>query len=60
MSIASKEARETDYWLRLFQKSRLVDYDFTNLIMQNHELIKLLTSIVKTTQANLNKENTEL
>ena len=36
MSIASKEARETRYWLRLYGKSKLalIDYSFI-LAMQN-------------------------
>ena len=29
MSIASKEARETRYWLRLLHKSQIVKYDYT-------------------------------
>src|SRR5436305_3518929 len=29
MSIASKEARETKYWLRLLHKSQIVKYDYT-------------------------------
>jgi four helix bundle protein len=50
MSIANKEARETIYWLELIQDSHLVDYDVSDLISVNKELIKLLTSIVLTSQ----------
>ena len=32
MSIASKEARETKYWLQLLDRSKLVDLDFSKLI----------------------------
>ncbi len=49
MSIASKEARESHYWLILLQKSQLVNHDFSNEIEKCNELIRLLTSIVKTT-----------
>ncbi|MCP2729927.1 four helix bundle protein [Limnofasciculus baicalensis] len=49
MSIASKEARETQYWLRLLQRSKLVDIDVTNQLSHVNELIRILTSIVKTT-----------
>jgi four helix bundle protein len=49
MSIASKEARETNYWLRLLQASELVDIDVTQELNHNDELIRILTSIVKTT-----------
>lgn len=55
MSIASKEARETLYWLRLLNEGKLVEIDVKNEIIHVNELIKMLTSIVKTTQENLNK-----
>src|ERR1043166_6334147 len=47
MAIASKEARETKYWLLLPQQSNLTD--ITSLLAQVEELIRILTSIVKTT-----------
>lgn len=52
MSIASKEARETRYWLRLLQQSKMVDIDFTTQLNHIDELIRILTSIVKTTSEN--------
>ena len=55
MSIANKEARETKYWLRLLQESHIVKFNFQEYINDIEELIKLLTSIVKTTQENLKK-----
>lgn len=48
MAVASKEARETKYWLRLIQDSDLVACDVTNEIKAVDELIRILTSIVKT------------
>ena len=49
MSIASKEARETNYWLRLIKDSNILDGQISkNLIESSEELIKILTSIVKT------------
>jgi len=48
LSIASKEARETLYWLRLLERSRLVEIELTKYIESCDEIIKLLTSIVKT------------
>lgn len=54
MSVASKEARETKYWLRLIQESKLVDIDVSGLLKENDELIKILTSIVKTSTENFN------
>jgi four helix bundle protein len=48
MSIASKEARETKYWLRLLKFSDLTTENVEPLIHDIDELIKLLTAIVKT------------
>lgn len=50
MAIASKEARETLYWLELLDKSQMVNYDFKTHIQHCEELVKILTSIVKTTK----------
>jgi len=49
MSIASKEVRETNYWLRLLRDSEILQKQHVNeLIQTSEELIKILTSIVKT------------
>lgn len=48
MSIASKEARETKYWLRLFERGRLVNIDFSNYLITVDHIINILTKIVKT------------
>jgi four helix bundle protein len=50
MSIASKEARETRYWLLLLQKSQIVKSDFTAYINEINQIINILTAIVKTSQ----------
>jgi len=55
MAIARKEARETLYWLELFEKSQMVKFDITPLINDCDELVKMLTSIVKTTQMSKTK-----
>ncbi len=52
MAIASKEARETKYWLRLLQQSRLTSIDVSSELSQLNEIILILTSIVKTTGEN--------
>lgn len=54
MSISSKEARETRYWLKLIEKSNLVEIDIKEELKQVEDLINILTSIVKTSQQNLN------
>jgi four helix bundle protein len=56
MSISSKEARETKYWLRLLEKSNLIPFDYKSLFIQNEERIRILTAIVKTSQAKLRNE----
>jgi four helix bundle protein len=54
MAIASKEARETNYWLRLLRDSKVVNnIDFAEIINDSEELIKIITSIVKTSQNKL-------
>jgi len=49
MSIASKEARETRYWLRLLSKSKIVDLDYQPYLESVEQVINILTKIVKTT-----------
>lgn len=49
MSIASKEARETRYWLRLLGKSQLVKLDYQHYLTKIEHIINILTKIVKTT-----------
>ena len=53
MSISSKEARETLYWLKLIEASNFIEFEFSKLKNEAEELIKLLTSIVKTAQQKL-------
>jgi len=53
MSIASKEARETRYWLRLLDKSRLVNLDYSQYLNSVEHIINVLTKIVKTTQESI-------
>ena len=53
MAIASKEARETRYWLELLTRSVLTQQNLTNELHEINQLINILTAIVKTAQANL-------
>ena len=56
MSISSKEARETKYWLGLLCATGYLDKSqphLTSLLKQSEELIKIITAIVKRTQENL-------
>ncbi|MDP2933455.1 MAG: four helix bundle protein [bacterium] len=61
MAIASKEARETNYWLRLLIKSGVLSEKICGSILsESEEIIKLLTSIVKTCQATGVTKNSKL
>jgi four helix bundle protein len=53
MSIASKEAQEAQYWIKLLIKTGYLDATeryVETLLDESNELAKLLTSIVKTSQ----------
>lgn len=48
LSIALKEAKETEYWLKLLKEASLLEEkEFNSLIIDCNELIKLLISILK-------------
>lgn len=50
-SIALKEARETHYWLRILRDSKLIEDSLANnLLIECTEIIKILTSIIKTSK----------
>ena len=50
LNISLKEASETEYWLELlYETGYLTEEEFTSIHADCVELIKLLTSIVKTT-----------
>ncbi|MBI4190024.1 MAG: four helix bundle protein [Betaproteobacteria bacterium] len=48
ISIASKEAREARYWLRLLKESGIAEVDTDEELEDVEELIRILTAIVKT------------
>jgi four helix bundle protein len=60
MAIASKEARETRYWLMLLQESRLANVELSPALKNIDELVKILTSIVKTTAETPATQNSKL
>jgi four helix bundle protein len=56
MSIARKEARETQYWLRMIRDLGLVKRTRLDpLIQESAEIVAILTATVKTGQINLRK-----
>jgi four helix bundle protein len=61
MAIASKEARETNYWLRLLVGGGILSNKMgSSLIEESEELVKILTSIVKTSQSKKTIKNSKL
>jgi four helix bundle protein len=53
LAIALKEANETDYWIELlFQSGFLEEKSYQSIHIDIEELLKLLTSIIKTTKQN--------
>ena len=57
MSIASKEARETKYWLNLLDKSNLTQLNISPFLTEIEHIINILTKIIITAQTNLKNNN---
>ena len=58
MSIASKEARESHYWLRILRDSKLVPAkDIEPLLAECESLLRILTAIVKTSQSSADSKS---
>ncbi len=57
MSIASKEARESDYWIQLLDKGKLTKCDLEFYKEEIANIVNILSAIVKTTQKNLRTKN---
>lgn len=55
MSIASKEARETKYWLRLLDKSELTTISITAYLEEVEHIVNIITKIIKTSQENVSQ-----
>lgn len=56
MSIALKEANETEYWMELLFQSNYIDETAFNSIKSDlTEILKLLISIIKTNKQNIKK-----
>jgi four helix bundle protein len=56
LSIALKEANETEYWLILLNETNFIDKTmFTSLQSECDEIIRLLVSSIKTSKASLTK-----
>ncbi len=56
MSIALKEADETEYWLELLHETDYIsDNQFLSIVADCRELIKILISIIKTSKQKKSK-----
>ncbi|KGO92320.1 four helix bundle protein [Flavobacterium subsaxonicum] len=55
MAIASKEARETKYWLRLLSKSALTQTPVDSYLIEVEHIINIITKIIKTSQEGIAK-----
>ncbi len=56
MAISLKEANETEYWIELLYKSEILDKTAYQSIKPDiEELLKLLTSIIKSSKLNTKK-----
>ena len=57
ISIAYKEARESNYWLRLLRDSKLLNVVQANLLIaDSDDLIRMMGAIISTTKKNLNEK----
>lgn len=53
LSVALKEANETRYWLRLLKDSEFIkEIEFSSIIHDTEQLIKLLVASIKTSKKN--------
>ena len=53
MNIALKEARETEYWLKIIIQVDMLNTSVVKaLIIENEEIIKILSTIIKKTKSN--------
>ncbi|MFD1095684.1 four helix bundle protein [Salegentibacter chungangensis] len=53
MSIASKEARETKYWLRLLSHSELTEINVDSHLNEIEHIINIITKIIITTKTKI-------
>lgn len=52
LHISLKETGESIYWLTLFKRTRLVEYDFDSLLSQAEEIKRMLIASLNTAKEN--------
>ena len=56
MSVALKEANETEYWLMLLKESEFIENDvYLSIVNECQELLRLLISTINTSKKNKDK-----
>jgi four helix bundle protein len=53
MTIALREARETGYWLRMIKEAKILNYNLDQIIQENLEIVRILTSSIKSIKKHL-------
>lgn len=54
LDISLKESRETDFWLKVFHKADIINFnEFNSIFKDCDELERLLVSSIKTSKSNL-------
>jgi len=51
LTIAYKEARETNYWLRLLSDSQIMSIDYSSHLKDSEEIIRILNAITRKTKS---------
>ena len=60
MYIAYKEASETEYWIKLLHATKTIsDNEYQDIVKDTDELLKILSSITKSTEQRLGIKNQE-
>lgn len=48
LSISLKETGESIYWLKLLNRTKLVEYDYEKLVLQAEEIKRMLIASINT------------
>ncbi len=59
LHISLKETGESIYWLTLFKRTKLVDYDFDALLSLAEEIRRMLISSINTAKGNFSSDKAE-
>lgn len=53
LTISLKEARETEYWIKLIRGANLISLDSDSILEELIEITKVLTTIIRNSKKNL-------